>query len=243
MGKTKKRFAAFLGVFAVLTFGLIREGRAGQADLERLLSRSEEVLNEIMATPDESIPEELLARCRAIAIYPSLIKGGFIAGALYGDGVVLRRDKGTGNWGPVSFSKIRGLSAGLQIGIQATDLVLVVLNNRGLESLLSSRITLGADFAISVGPVGRTTLIGTDLPLKAGILSYSKSRGLFGGAALDGVLVMPDTAGNRLYYGKDISAKEILLGNNVVEIQPSSRRLIETLTRHSNSYKSFFKKK
>lgn len=200
--------------------------------LDREISQARQVLREIMATPDESIPEELLAKCKAIVIYPSMIKGGFLVGGRYGRGVVLRRDKGTGKWGPVAFSTIVGGSFGFQIGIQATDLVLIVLNSNGLDGLLSTKLTLGGDLAVSVGPMGRTTELATDLSLRAGLLSYSKSRGLFAGAALNGAVVMPDNAANRDYYGKPVSSRDILLENKV-SIQPSSAELVNQLNDYS----------
>ena len=203
--------------------------------LDRPITQAKQVLNEIMASPDQSIPEELLAKCRALVIYPSLIKGGFIFGGRYGKGVVLKHDKKTGAWGPVAYSTIAGVSFGFQIGIQATDLVLVIMNNKGLEGLLSSKLTLGADAALSVGPVGRTTEIATDLSLRAGILAYSRSRGLFGGLALNGAIVVPDNGSNSAYYGKAVTSKEILL-NNGVEIQPSSKELIESLNDYSERW-------
>lgn len=199
--------------------------------LDRTIAESREILKRLVASPDQSIPIELLAKCKAIAIYPSVLRAGFIAGARYGHGVVLRRDKGTGKWGAVSFSKVGGVSAGLQVGIQATDLILVVMNNHGLDSLLGTRFALGAGIGASIGPVGRNTEIATDLALKAGILAYSQSRGLFGGLMLDGTVVMPDDGANAAYYGKPLSQKDILLGD--LPAQSSSLELIADLQRYS----------
>src|SRR3989338_5506970 len=140
-------------------------------------------MNEIMMAPDQSIPEELLAKCKAIAIYPSVLKGSFIFGARFGRGVVLKRDEQTGKWGPVAFSTIGGGSWGLQIGGQATDLILVIMNERGMTGLLSNNFTLGADASVAAGPVGRQTEAGTDLTLSSGILAYSRNRGLFAGVS------------------------------------------------------------
>lgn len=198
---------------------------------DRTLAESREILKRLLASPDQSIPVELLAKCKAIAIYPSVLRAGFLVGARYGKGVVLRRDKGTGQWGPVAFSTVTGASAGLQAGIQATDLILVVMNNKGLESLLGTRVVLGAGIGASIGPVGRNTEIATDLALKAGILAYSQSRGLFGGLVVDGTVVMPDDRANAAYYGKPLSSKEILYGN--IPVQPTSKELVADLQRYS----------
>lgn len=223
-----KRIFSWLIVFSLLTTA----SHAADPAYDRTINESREILKRVLASPDQSIPVELLAKCKAIAIYPSVLRAGFIAGARYGHGVVLRRDKGTGKWGPVSFSKVGGISAGLQAGIQATDLILVVMNNQGLESLLGTRLALGAGVGVSVGPVGRNTEIATDLALKAGILAYSQSRGLFGGLMVDGTIVMPDDGANHAYYGKPLSPKEILYGN--VPIQPSSQELVADLQRYSS---------
>lgn len=219
----------------ILFFGSANLSWAHDASLDRPVAQAKQVLNEIMSTPDGSIPEELLAKCKAIVIYPSLIKGGFIIGARYGKGVALRRDKKTGKWGPVSFSTLTGVSVGFQAGVQATDLILVVLNNNGLAGILSSRFTLGGDMAVSVGPVGRTTEIATDLSLKAGILSYSRSRGLFAGVALNGAVVTPDNRANTAYYGRPVSARDILLESKV-PVQPSSKELADTLNDYSSRW-------
>lgn len=224
-----KRFFASLTVFCLCACG---PASAYDAVYDRTINESREILKRLLTSPDQSIPVELLAKCKAIAIYPSVLRAGFLAGARYGHGVVLRRDKGTGQWGPVAFSKVAGVSAGLQVGIQATDLILVVMNNQGLESLLGTRFALGAGIGASVGPVGRNTEVATDLALKAGILAYSQSRGLFGGLMVDGTVVMPDDGANAAYYGKPVSSKEILFGT--IPVQPSSQELVADLQRYSS---------
>ena len=223
---------------SILVFILLAElclpprSHAGSVDQDHVISQARQVLVEMMSTPDQSIPEELLAKCKAIAIYPFVLKGGFLIGGRYGKGVVLKRNKKTGEWGPVAFSTIAGASAGLQAGIQATDLVLIFLNNKGIDSLLSSKLTLGGDIALSVGPVGRTSEISTDFFLRSMIISYSRSRGLFVGVALNGALVIPDDGANKSYYGKQASSSDILL-NGSVSIKPSSQELINILNQYS----------
>lgn len=201
---------------------------AGSPELDRRIWEANKILQEVQAMPDTSIPEELLAKCKAIAIYPSVLKGGFIFGAKFGKGIVLRRNEATGKWGPVAFSTIGGGSWGLQIGAQATDLILVVMSDRGLDGLLASNFTLGADAAVSAGPVGRNTEASTDLTMRAGILSYSRSRGLFGGVSLEGAILTEDNNSNTLYYGKPMTSRGILL-DHAVEIQPSSKELTDSL--------------
>lgn len=205
------------------------------AELDRRVWEAKEVLQEIMAAPDESIPEELFAKCEAIAIYPGVLKGGFMIGARYGKGVVLKRDDKTGKWGPVAFSTIGGGSWGLQIGASSTDLILVIMNERGLDGILSSNVKLGADAAIAAGPVGRSSEAATDLTLRAGILSYSRSRGVFGGIALEGAVVTQDNDSNYEYYGKDVTSKDILFGN-AVPVKDSSKELVEALNDYSSRW-------
>ena len=204
---------------------------ANVPELDARIHESQQVLSEIMASPDQSIPEELLAKCQAIAIYPNVLKGGFILGARYGKGVVLTKDA-NGHWGPVAFSTIGGGSWGLQIGGQMTDLIFVVMNERGVQGLLNSKFTLGADASVAAGPVGRNSQAATDLSLRAGILSYSRSRGLFGGLALDGSVVTQDNNSNTYYYNKSVTSTDILKGN-AVTIQPSSKELVDALTEYS----------
>ncbi len=229
-----KKRALVLSAFIllVLTSLGITLSYAGSTELDSRIHEAKQVLSEIMVSPDESIPEELLAKCQAIAIYPNVIKGGFIFGARFGKGVVLKKDEHTGQWGPVAFSTIGGGSWGLQIGGQMTDLIFVVMNERGVNGLLNSNFTLGADASVAAGPVGRSSQAATDLSLRAGILSYSRSRGLFGGIALDGAVVTQDNNSNSLYYGTSVTSKDILLGN-AVKIQPSSKELVDALNEYS----------
>src|SRR3989338_5705736 len=200
-------------------------------ELDGRVHEAKLVLNEIMAAPDSSIPEELFSKCKAIAIYPNVLKAGFIIGGRFGKGVVLSKDS-SGKWGPVAFSTIGGGSWGLQIGGSATDLILVIMNERGLDGLLSSNFKLGADAAVAAGPVGRTADASTDLTLRAGVLAYSRSRGLFAGIALDGAVMTEDNNSNTIYYGKPMTSREILISQSA-QIQPSSKELIDTLNDYS----------
>ncbi len=229
----KKKTLSLASIFTVvLSLFCSSFSYATPSDLDSRIWEAKQVLSEIMASPDQSIPEELLAKCKAIAIYPNVLKGGFIFGARYGKGVVLKKDETSGKWGPVAFSTIGGGSWGLQIGGQATDLILVILNERGLNGLLSNNFTLGADASVAAGPVGRNSEASTDLSLRAGILSYSRSRGLFAGIALDGAVLTQDNNSNTAYYGKYVTSRDVLLGN-AVQMQPSSTELAQTLNEYS----------
>lgn len=208
---------------------------SANAELDARIQNANQVLKEIMASPDQSVPEEMIAKAKAIAIYPNVIKGSFIFGARWGRGVVVSRNPKTGEWGPVAFSTIGGGSWGLQIGGQATDLIFVVLNDRGMNGLLSNNFKLGTDASVAAGPVGRASEIGTDLTLSAGMLSYSRNRGLFAGVALDGAILTQDNNSNSAYYGKSIGSKEILLTHEV-SVQPSSQDLINSLTEYSKRW-------
>lgn len=208
---------------------------AQASELDDRIWEAKQVIEEIQASPDQSIPEDLLAKAEAIAIYPNVLKGGFILGARYGKGVVLRKGS-DGKWGPVAFSTIGGGSWGLQIGAQATDLILVVMNERGLNGLLSNNFTIGVDGAATAGPVGRNASAGTDLSMRAGMYSYSRSRGLFGGIALDGAVLTQDNNSNSLYYGKDVTSKDILQGN-AVQPHKTSKELIDVLNAYSSRWK------
>ena len=228
--KKRAHFSSAIIVFVSMLLGT-GVSYADVPELDGRIHEAKQVLGEIMVSPDQSIPEELLAKCQAIAIYPNVLKGGFILGARFGKGVVLAKDS-SGKWSPVAFSTIGGGSWGLQIGGQMTDLIFVVMNERGVQGLLNSKFTLGADASVAAGPVGRNSQAATDLSLRAGILSYSRSRGLFGGVALDGSVVTQDNNSNALYYGKPVTSKDILMGN-AVTVQPSSKELVDALTEYS----------
>lgn len=206
------------------------------ATLENRLWEAGQVLDEIMISPDQSIPEELLAKCKAIAIYPSVLKGGFILGARYGKGVVVKKDEVTGQWGAPAFSTIGGGSYGLQIGGSSTDLILVIMNERGMRSLLENNFKMGADAAAVAGPVGRTSEASTDLYMKAGMYAYSRSKGLFAGVALDGAVLTQDNDSNSLYYERSLTSRDILLGKSV-QPKASSKELLRKLTEYSKRWK------
>ncbi|MFA5336490.1 MAG: lipid-binding SYLF domain-containing protein, partial [Candidatus Omnitrophota bacterium] len=176
---------------------------------EDLITESGKVLDEVNSMPDTGIPSDMFKKCKAIAIFPSTVGGGFIFGAKYGQGVVVYRDD-KGEWSPPAVFNIGGGSFGWQIGGQATDLILVMMNDRGVDGFLASKFTLGADASVAAGPVGRDTQASTDLQLKGGIFSYSRSRGAFAGVKVEGSGISQNKEGNKALYKQDLSVKEIL---------------------------------
>lgn len=191
------------------------------------------VLREVAEIPEKGIPRDLLDKSACVMIIPSMKRGGFIFGGSYGKGVAsCRINGGTGPWSAPSMITIGGGSFGLQIGGQAVDLVLLVMNLSGLESLLDSKFTLGGDASVAAGPVGRTAAATTDAWLSAKILTYSRSRGLFGGITLKGEVVRPDKDANYVLYGKEVSPRSILL-YRTDDIPKDGKIFIDELTRIS----------
>src|SRR6202041_3189962 len=190
-----------------------------------------QVLQEIMDIPDD-IPQDVIDKADCVIVYPSVLKAAFIVGASYGRGVMTCRsgDNFRGPWGPPSMMALEGGSFGLQIGGQATDFVLLVMNERGASAILSSKVKLGADASAAAGPVGRTAEAATDVTLRAEVLTYSRSRGLFAGVSLEGSTLRPDNDANERLYGKKVEAKAIVF-RKAVPIPPSAKLLIATLTK------------
>jgi lipid-binding SYLF domain-containing protein len=167
------------------------------------------VLSEIMQIPEGGIPNDLMARAEAIAVIPHVVKGAFGLGGEFGKGLVSRRME-NGRWSAPSFIKIGGGSFGLQLGLQATDLVLVFTDREGFKGLLDGKVKLGADASVAAGPVGRDASASTDVLLKSPVLAYSRSKGLFAGISLDGSVVTINDSANKDAYGKELSAEDIL---------------------------------
>ncbi len=200
--------------------------------LDRVVS-SAIVMKEISQIPEYGIPQDLLDKCSCVAVIPSMKKAGFIFGGSYGKGIIsCRLEGGTGPWSPPSMIGIGGGSFGLQIGAQATDLVLIIMNLSGLESLLNTSFTLGGDASAAAGPVGRAASAQTDALLTAKILAYSRSRGLFAGVSLKGEVVRADRDAIHVLYGKDIEPKTILF-QGLPDIPRDAKILVDELTRVS----------
>jgi SH3 domain-containing YSC84-like protein 1 len=174
------------------------------------INESAIVIKEILGMPD-GIPKELLNKANCIVIYPSVKKAAFVVGGSYGRGLITCR-KGqdfSGTWGPPAMFALEGGSFGFQIGAQATDFVLLVMNESGAKSVMSSKVKLGADASVAAGPVGRAASAETDIVMRAEILSYSRSKGLFAGVSLEGSTMRSDDGANKALYGKELNAKEI----------------------------------
>jgi len=171
-------------------------------------SKSAKVLDEIMGTPDKGIPRDLIDKAECVMVFPNVVKGGFIIGASGGRGVASCRTKS--GWSAPAYFEIKGGSVGLQIGGQATDFVLLIMNESGMKSLLSDKFELGGEGSVAAGPVGRTATATTDAKMDAQILSYSRSKGLFGGVSLKGSVISPDKSDMEGTYGKGVKANTVL---------------------------------
>lgn len=196
-----------------------------------LVAESGRVLADIQGMPDQGIPADLLRECAAIAVFPSTISAGFGIGGKYGQGIIMVRDDGNGKWSPPAIFNIVGGSIGWQIGGQATDFVLLIMNRRSVDGLLQGKFKLGADASVAAGPVGRAAEASTDVQLKGGILSYSRSRGLFAGAKLEGAVITEHWDGDAELYGKSMSAREILLENKV-KMPESANNVLKVLNKY-----------
>ena len=195
------------------------------------LKTSAEVLTEIMAAPDKGIPDELLEKSQCIVIVPGIKKAAFILGGKYGKGFIeCRRVSGKG-WSAPAAVKVEGGSFGFQIGGSETDAIMLVMNKRGAEKLLSSKFTLGADASVAAGPVGRTASADTDAKMQAEILTYSRARGVFAGIALNGATLRPDQESNAELYGGRLTNREILRGKTTSTV--GGAELAADLTRYS----------
>jgi SH3 domain-containing YSC84-like protein 1 len=186
----------------------------------KTLSEAATVLDALSAAPDKGIPQELLAKAECVLIFPNVTKGAFVVGGKAGSGVGSCRQSNGVMSAPAMY-KIGGASIGFQIGGSSTDLVLLVMNKEGIDYLLRDKFTIGAEAAATAGPVGRTAQASTDAMLQAGILSWSRSKGLFAGAALDGAVVKPDNETNAALYGKPITGKEILVDSKMSTPAPA----------------------
>lgn len=190
---------------------------SAQSDQAKRLGDAASVFTEIMSVPDKAIPSEILERAEAVAVFPNLIKAGFIFGGQRGKGVISVRNRATGTWSQPAFLTMTGGSWGAQIGGEAIDLVLVVMNLKGVDSLLSSRFKIGGDVSAAAGPVGRSAEASTDATMRAQILSYSRSRGLFAGVTVNGSVVEADDDSNRAFYGQQYGSAEIV-GRSAADI-------------------------
>lgn len=219
-----------LSSFLVLVFlWTSSAATADETSQQELLKDAKTVMEEIMSTPDLEIPSGLISKAKAVIIFPSMFKGGFFVGARYGQGVATVRDSKTGLWGPPAFITTLGGSFGFQFGAQTVDLVLLVMTEKGIKGLLENNFTLGGDFSVTVGPVGRYAEMGVDILLQGDMYSYSRSQGIFGGVSLKGTIIKPNVRYNEEYYNEELTPQEIMLGGAVKRVPESARPLIKYL--------------
>jgi SH3 domain-containing YSC84-like protein 1 len=206
-------------------------GAAENSDVERL-NRAAEVFQEVMQTPDKGIPQDLMDKSQCIVVVPGLKKAAFVIGGKYGRGFFSCRAKSGQGWSGPAAVRVEGGSFGFQIGGSETDVIMLVMNQRGAERLLSSRFTLGGDASVAAGPVGRTATAETDAYMTAQILTWSRARGIFAGISLSGATLRQDLDSNAALYGKKLTNKEIIEAG--MAPPPAAKQFVGTLTKYSS---------
>ena len=219
-----------LKLIAALAVGA---GFLSAAEAPERLEAASDALKEVMGIPDKSIPQDLLSRAQCIVIVPGLKKAAFIVGGKYGKGFVSCRKPGGVGWSAPGSIRVEGGSFGFQIGGTETDAFMLVMNNKGMDRLLSTKFTLGADASVAAGPVGRSTQAETDAALTAEILTWSRQKGLFAGVSLSGATLREDSDWNQDLYGKKITNRDIIL-KGTVGAPKSAGALITELNRYSS---------
>jgi SH3 domain-containing YSC84-like protein 1 len=205
---------------------------AAQSDAPARLQAAADVFKEVMGIPDKAIPQDLLNKSQCIIIVPGLKKGAFIVGAKYGKGFVSCRSKSGVGWGAPASIRVEGGSFGLQAGGSETDVIMLVMNESGMNRLLSSKFTLGGDVTVAAGPVGRSTQAETDAFMTAEILTWSRARGLFAGVALSGATLREDSEWNEALYGRKITNREIL--TSTIASPAPAQPMLDELNRYSS---------
>jgi SH3 domain-containing YSC84-like protein 1 len=233
-----KRLAiVMIGILAVAPVTFARGHDEAKKEEDRI-ANSGVVLGEVLNVPDD-IPRDLLDKARCVVVIPSVLKAAFIVGGDYGRGTMVCRTGNdfSGPWGAPAMYALEGGSIGFQIGGEATDYVFLIMNDRGANSLLHSKVKLGADASIAAGPVGRTAAADTDAYLRSEILSYSRARGVFAGVSLEGSTLRPDHKGNRELYGRSVTAEQIIRESEV-EAPPIAMNLTSQLQNTSPHLRS-----
>ena len=229
--KVKKSIAVLAGMLLCAPLAFARPADE-QKEAERV-ENAGKVMQEILDVPDD-IPQNMLDKARCVVVVPSVVKAAFVVGAAFGRGVMVCRTGPNydGPWGAPTMMALEGGSFGFQIGVEGTDFVFLIMNNRGAESLLKSKVKLGGDASVAAGPVGRTASADTDAAMRAEILTYSRARGVFAGISLEGSTLRPDGNGNKALYGHEVSAQEIIREHKV-EAPASADMLIHRLQKAS----------
>lgn len=233
-----KRWAiVMIGILALAQVTFAEDNDRAKKEEQRI-ANSSAVMGEILNVPD-NIPSDLLDKARCVVVIPSVLKAAFIVGADYGRGTMVCRSGHdfTGPWGAPAMYALEGGSIGFQAGGEATDYVLLVMNNRGANSLLHSKVKLGGDASVAAGPVGRTAAADTDAFMRSEILSYSRARGVFAGISLEGSTLRPDGRANHKLYGRSVTAAEIVRESEVQppRIAANLRAQLETASPHLRS--------
>ena len=223
-----KRFATIACTLALTVTSMSAFADSDKAKLVGRLASARDVLNEVMATPDKGIPQTILAGASCVVVIPTFKKGAFIVGAQYGQGVATCRT--SHGWSAPVFVQLAGGSFGFQIGGQSTDLVLVAMNQNGLQDMLKSKFKIGGDAAAAAGPVGRNAQAGTDWKLNAEFLTYSRAKGLFAGIDLDGTVLSQNSDDTKTFYGSDIPFETVLKGDKVVP--PEAKPFVRTVAKY-----------
>ena len=225
-----KRMISSLMALALVALPLLAAG--DKKETERL-ENCGEVIKEVMDIPDD-IPQDLIDKSECLIVFPSVLKAAFLIGGSYGRGAMTCRtgEHFTGPWSAPTMMALEGGSIGLQLGGQATDFVLLVMNPRGARAILSSKVKLGADASAAAGPKGRTANASTDVTMRAEVLSYSRARGLFAGLSLEGSTVRPDHDANERIYGKKVEAESIVF-KGTVAVPPAAQKMIAYLNQKS----------
>ena len=233
----KRRAVVMIGIlaFAPAIFAADRDDARKE---EKRIANSGEVMTEILGVPDD-IPRDLLDKARCVVVIPSVVKAAFIVGGDYGRGTMVCRtgEDFSGPWGAPAMYVLEGGSFGFQIGGEATDFVFLIMNDRGANSLLRSKVKLGGDASIAAGPVGQTAAADTDAYLRSEILSYSRARGVFAGISFEGSTLRPDNKANRDLYGRSVTARQIVRESEV-QAPPAASNLIAQLENASPRLKS-----
>ena len=227
MGISVRRGARMASATLLSAALLVAPGMADEK-LDSKVESAREVYQELLHSPDRSVPEALLKSCKCVAVIPHALKGAIGYGARYGQGIISCRN-GRGRWSPISFLKLTGGSIGFQIGAQASDYVLFFMNERGAKSLLKSKFILGGTVSVTAGPAGRTAEAGTDIKLDAEIYSYAKSKGLFAGVSLEGARLAPAPKANQTYYGAPVDPDSVLFQHRAPRVPASAKAFIQAL--------------
>jgi SH3 domain-containing YSC84-like protein 1 len=234
----KNLIAVLLGAILILQPAGPGLARAANKDKdEDRLKDSGAVLKEILDIPD-NLPQDLLDKADCVVVYPSVLKAAFVVGGSYGRGAMTCRqgEDFKGSWGAPTMMALEGGSFGFQIGGQATDFVLLVMNEGGARGILAGKVKLGGDASVAAGPVGRNASAETDVTLRSEILSYSRARGLFAGVSLEGSTIRPDNKANKQIYGKELEAKQIVLSDQV-RVPAAAEELVSTLNNRTPHHK------